>query len=52
LNGVETADELIISENGKIKKFIRCYDNDNIKCFAYDHFYWFDVKTGNKIDAP
>ena len=51
LGGVETEDGLHIAKNGRIQTWKKVYDGQEGKCYAYDHFFWFDA-DGNEIDAP
>ena len=51
LGGVETEDGLHIAKNGRIQTWKKAYDGQEGKCYAYDHFFWFDA-DGNEIDAP
>lgn len=51
LGGVETNNGLHIAKNGRVQTWKKAYDGPEGKCYAYDHFLWFD-DDGNKIDAP
>ena len=48
LGGIETNNELILVNNGRIRRYWTVYKDNDCKCFAYDHFYWFDL-DGNEI---
>ena len=51
LGGVETKDGLHMMKNGRVQTWKKVYDGPEGKCYAYDHFFWFD-DDGNEIDAP
>ena len=49
--GIETKTGLYIVNNGRIQIWKKTYDGPEGKCYAYDHFIWFD-DDGNEIDVP
>ena len=51
LGGVETEDGLHIAKNGRVQTWRKADDGPEGKCYAYDHFFWFN-DDGNEIDAP
>ena len=51
LGGIETARGLHLVKNGRVQKWVKAYDGLEGKCYAYDHFVWFDA-DGNEIVAP
>ena len=51
LGGVETEDGLYLVKNGKVQTWKNVYDGPEGKCYAYDHFVWFDDDV-NEIDVP
>ena len=51
LGGIETEDGLYLVKNGRVQTWKKVYDDQEGKCYAYDHFFWFDA-DGNEIDAP
>ena len=50
LGGIETADGLHFVKNGRVQTWKKAYDGPEGKCYAYDHFFWFD-DDGNRINA-
>ena len=51
LGGIETERGLYIVKNGRVQRLKKIYDYLEGKCYAYDHFIWFDA-DGNEIDVP
>ena len=51
LGGIETDEGLHLVKNGRVQTWKTVYDGKEGKCYAYDHFYWFN-KSGDAIDAP
>ena len=51
LGGIETKNGLHVVKDGRIQTWKCIYFDLKVKCYAYDHFYWFDV-NGNEIEAP
>ena len=49
--GIETKTGLYIVKNGRIQTWKKIYDGPEGKCYAYDHFIWFD-DDGNEISTP
>ena len=51
LGGIETKNGLYFVKNGRVQILNKIYDGSEKKCYAYDHFFWFDA-DGNDINAP
>ena len=51
IGGIETEKGLHIVNNGRIQTWKKTYDGQEGKCYAYDHFIWFDA-NGNEINVP
>ena len=51
IGGIETIKGLHIVKDGKVQRWKKTYDGSEGKCYAYDHFIWFDA-DGNEIDVP
>ena len=51
LGGIETKNGLHVVKDGRVQTWKCIYFDLEVKCYAYDHFYWFDV-NGNEIEAP
>ena len=51
LGGIETEDGLHLVRNGRVQTWKNVHDDQEGKCYAYDHFIWFDA-NGNEIVAP
>ena len=51
LGGIETRNGLHVVKDGRIQTWKCIYFDLEVKCYAYDHFYWFDM-NGNEIEAP
>ena len=51
LGGIETEDGLHLVKNGRVQTWKKAYDGPEGKCYAYDHFVWFDDDV-NEIAAP
>ena len=51
LGGVETKNGLHVVKDGRVQTWKCIYFDLEVKCYAYDHFYWFDA-NGNEIEAP
>ena len=51
LGGIETEDGLHLVRNGRVQTWKNAYNGPEGKCYAYDHFIWFDDDV-NEIDAP
>ena len=51
LGGIETEDGLHLVKNGRVQTWKKAYDGPEGKCYAYDHFFWFDDDV-NEMVAP
>ena len=51
LGGIETKNGLHLVKDGRVQTWKCIYFDLEVKCYAYDHFYWFDM-NGNEIEAP
>ena len=51
LDGIETKNGLHVVKDRRVQTWKCIYFDLEVKCYAYDHFYWFDV-NGNEIEAP
>ena len=51
LGGIETERGLHFVKNGRVQTWEKAYNGLEGKCYAYDHFVWFD-SDGNEIVAP
>ena len=51
LGGIETKNGLHVVKDGRVQTWKCIYFDLEVKCYAYDHFYWFDA-NGNEIEAP
>ena len=51
LGGIETKNGLHVVKDGRVQTWKCIYFDLEVKCYAYDHFYWFDM-NGNEIEAP
>ena len=51
LGGIETKNGLHVVKDRSVQTWKCIYFDLEVKCYAYDHFYWFDV-NGNEIEAP